>query len=185
MLTTNLLPKEHQKTLELAKTARLTFIAAMLLIGILIANLVFLLPTLLPLLYGRRELSRELQTGKEAQEKFQVHMRATELREVSGSIRDIRGYISKPRYVSKILTLLTTNASPGIAVEMASVAHTGDISITGTAATRKALLDFETLLKNSTYVEDISSPLSNIIRETNIRFTLQGKLKQEVIETAQ
>ena len=184
MLTTNLLPANDKKTITLVKTARLMRVAAFATTSLLIANAVFLLPTFLPLLFERRELKRELSTGKEAREKFQTNTRFQEMKKLSAAVKETRSHISRPQYTSRILDAIVEHGVAGIAVETITVTETGAISITGRAATRKALIDFEEKFKASEYMENISSPLSNIIRESNISFTMQGNLKPAILEKA-
>ena len=181
MLTTNLLPAEDKKIISLARGARLSVAAAIAVSAILISNAVFVLPTLLPLLYEKTELSRELETGKETQNKFQTSDRQREVRLLTTIIKEIRSHISRPQYASKILAELSGLENAQIKIRTITVAESGAVSITGNAATRKALLDFESALKASPYFTEITSPLSNIIRESNINFSIQGKLKEGLI----
>ncbi|KKW18448.1 MAG: hypothetical protein A2131_01600 [Candidatus Sungbacteria bacterium GWC2_49_10] len=177
MLTTNLLPQEDKKTIELVKAAKLTRAAAVFICGFLVANAVLVLPTLLPLLFERKELKRELATGQEAQQKFQVSARSKELKALAATLREIRVYASQPHYPSKILDTLANHGNAAISLETITVTQTGDVLLNGKADTRKALLEFESTLRNSPYLNDITSPLSNIIRESNISFSIQGNLK--------
>lgn len=177
MLTTNLLPQEDKKTIELVKTAKLSRTAAVFVCGLLVINAVLVLPTLLPLLFERKELKREFATGQEAQQKFQVSARSKELRVLAATLREIRVYASQPHYPSKILDTLANHGNAGISLETITVAETGGVILNGKADTRKALLEFESTLRNSPYLADISSPLSNVIRESNISFSIQGNLK--------
>ena len=47
----------------------------------------------------------------------------------------------------------------------------------GNAQTRNALLDLQSRLKKIDFVEDASIPLDNLIRENNIEFQINLKLK--------
>ena len=177
MLTTNLLPTENKKTIELVKTAKLSRTAAVFICGLLVANAIIVLPTLLPLFFERTELKRELATGQEAQKKFQVSARSKELKALTTTLREIRIYTSQPHYPSKILDTLANHKNAGISLETITITETGGVLLNGKADTRKALLEFEGTLRNSPYLADITSPLSNIIRESNINFSIQGNLK--------
>lgn len=184
MLTTNLLSPDDKTIIGLAKAAKLIRIIAIFSCGLLITNAVFILPTLLPLAFERKELVRELATGKETQQKFQVSEHAKELKAVSMAAREIRTYISKPRYSSKIIDAFGNTGIPGISLETITVTETGELILNGRAATRNALLDLEAALKRSPYIDSISSPLSNIIRESNISFSIKGTLKPNILDGA-
>jgi|SRR3989338_6586838 len=177
MLTTNLLPQKDKKTIELVKTAKIPRIAAVFICGLLVANAVLVLPTLLPLFFERTELKRELATGQEAQKKFQVSARSKELKALAATLREIRIYASQPHYQSKILDALANHKNAGISLETITITEAGGVLLNGKADTRKTLLEFENALKNSPYLDTISSPLSNVIRESNINFSIQGNLK--------
>ena len=182
MLTTNLLPIEDKKTISLIKGVRLSVIGALTVLTLAVSNAVFVLPTLLPLIYEKRGLTRELETGKEGQEKFQASARQSEVRRLSNTTREIRAYISKPQYTSKILIDLAKLENSQIDLSTITLTDTGSFTITGRAATRKALLDLESALKEFPYFRDIASPFSNIIRESNISFTISGKIKEELFK---
>lgn len=164
------------------KTAKIFRLAAVFICGLLVANAVLVLPTLLPLSFERKELKREFATGQEAQQKFQVSARSKELRALAATAREIRTYISQPRYQSKILDALSNHGNAGVFLETITITQTGEVLLNGKADTRSALLEFESTLRNSPYLANISFPFSNIIRESNISFSIRGNLKPGLME---
>ncbi len=182
MRTTNLLPKSDQTTISLLRTARTIRLAAFAVSTLLVINGVLVLPTYLPLAFEKEEIARAFETETKAQQKFQVSESLKELQNLSRVTREIRSYMSRPHYSSPILTSVFENGIPGISIESITVSDNGAIAINGRASTRDALLRFEEKFKTSSFFEKISFPLSNIIRETDIIFSIQGTVKPEFIE---
>jgi len=85
---------------------------------------------------------------------------------------------AKKIWSARIFTILQYIIPPSVSLSGLSVLNDGTaISMQGNAQTRNALLDLQSQLKKIDFVEDASIPLDNLIRENNIEFQINLKLK--------
>ena len=70
-------------------------------------------------------------------------------------------------------------AGEGISVTSFLIRKDGTMALSGHATTRAQLLRFEETLRASDRFHEITFPLSNIVRERDIEFSMQGKLKPD------
>lgn len=177
MLTTNLLTPQEKKAVRLEEARRLVmFFAGLSAAGLAIVSSL-LLPSYLPLVMQRRGLEESLFLEEQAAERFQVKKTLLSLREVLAEINVLKTQVTAPAKASEILEQFLAPAEGGITIAFLGIKNDGEVMLNGLAATRKDLLQFEKTLRESNKFEDITSPLSNIIRETNINFSIRGKLK--------
>ncbi len=54
--------------------------------------------------------------------------------------------------------------------------NSNSITLTGTAATRSALLDFQTVIEDISWIKGITTPNSQLFQKENINFEIHGKL---------
>ena len=80
---------------------------------------------------------------------------------------------------SSIFSMFSDELPGGIEVLNLTVKENGDVAVSGRAATRREILQFEDALRKSGRFESLITPLSNIIRNTDLPFIIQGKLKPE------
>lgn len=177
MLTTNLLLPQEKKAVWLEETRRLVVFFACLAVVGLIAASSLLLPSYFPVVIQRQGLEKSLLLEEQAAEHFQVKKTLMALREVLAEINILKTQAAAPANASEILEQFLTPAGGGITIVFFGIKSDGETVLNGLAATRRDLLQFEKTLRDSNKFENITSPLSNIIRETNINFSIQGKLK--------
>ncbi len=176
MLTTNLLPEQEKKAIWLEESRRLIlFFTGFVVVELVIVSFL-LLPAYLPLVMQRRGLEESLRLEEEAAEHFQVKKTLVALRETVAEINLLKAQTLAPAKASEILDQFLSSGS-GITIAFFGIKSDGEVVLNGTAAARKDLLQFEKTLRESNKFEDITSPLSNIIRENNINFSIRGKLK--------
>ncbi|MBI2640412.1 MAG: hypothetical protein HYW91_00825 [Candidatus Sungbacteria bacterium] len=177
MFTINLLPQEEKRLVRLEEARRIIRFFAGGLISVLFIGSALLAPSFLPLFLERRELERSLQLEKEAGQALNVAEATARLRAFKSALFSIKAFVQTPPRASEILEDLFRQSRDGITIVNITIKKGGDVILTGTAESRDNLLRFEKNLRDSGKFQEISSPLSNIIRETNINFTMKGKLK--------
>lgn len=177
MLTTNLLPANSRRALWFEEVRQIIiFFAAGTIIILLIASSL-LLPSYLPLFLERKELERKFMLEEEALQRLKVQETIVKIRSVKAAIVSLKNFVNTSGRASAILTSLLGKAGQNITITIATVRSSSEVSFRGIARTRQDLLSFEAALRNSGRFQDIASPLSNIIQETNISFVIEGKLK--------
>jgi len=176
MLTTNLLPSAQKKEVKLEEIRRLVLFFATSAVTILILSSFLLLPSFLTFYFEEKELRRLLTLEEEAASHLGLKETIQNLNALKAQSNALKAYLLQPQVVSEILESLLEDAGPGMVFNDLSIKPGNSVSLQGTAPTRQVLLDFEKKLRESGRFQEVSIPLSNIIRETNINFTLQGKL---------
>lgn len=176
MLTTNLLPYQEKKFIEREKIRRVVRYFALLLSLIFLLGAILLLPAFLPVFFEKRELERSLLIEKNASAELGVDDSLKRVRHLKSVLSSIRLQAAKPLTASAFLRELRQTPESGIVISSLVIKKSGEIVLSGNARTRRDLLDLEKRLRESGLFQEISSPLSNIIRETDVSFTIQGKI---------
>lgn len=176
MLTTNLLPHKEKRMIQLEEARRTVRVLTVGTVVMFLVGSVFLLPSYLPLALEEGELARLLTLEEQASRALGVDAINVELRNVQSRVRSLQAFLSEPQRASVLLAGFLETGT-GVNVVSLNLKQDGSFSVNGVAATRRDLLDFEKALRDSGRFETLSSPLSNITRESRITFVIQGKLK--------
>lgn len=173
MLHTNLLPESEKLVVSYEWWQRIIHFFGFMGLCILAVGIILLAPAYLPSYVGRKELERLLVLEESARDTDSIRIKAeaTALRAMVASVQEFSEHRPKATQLFDVIL----NRQPGIEVSGMTI-DVGTVSITGHADARRNLLAFEQHLKDTGMFTAISSPLSNIIRETNITFTLQALL---------
>lgn len=178
MLFVNLLPREEQYAVRLEETRRTIVVFALLAASALAVGFVFLVPSFLVYTFVERELIRGLKAEEEAFERQASRNTIPKAQSALEAISEIRSYAASPPRAS---ALLERFFDPETEINVISllIRKDGTVFLSGHAATRNQLLQFEEALRSSNRFHEVALPLSNIVRERDIQFTVQGKLKPE------
>lgn len=179
MLTTNLLPIGQKKAIAREELRRLIRFVALEIGFVLLIGATFLLPSFLPLRFEQRELDRAYALEEEAASGLKVKEISARSKTLGVLLASIRNATEESGRASSLLTGIVAKEFSGITLSRVMIRKNGEVLLAGIAATRKNLLDFESALRDSGLFQDISSPLSNIIREQNINFAMEGKFKAQ------
>lgn len=176
MLTTNLLPPQSQKAVRLEEVRRIIRFFAIGIAFILAFGLLILAPSYFLNIAVRQELERSLALEKEASARLGVGDLTARISATSRVFRSLKENVSLSVRASRVSDEIFNRAGSGIEIKQLSI-RAGDVVMRGRAAARRDLLDFEKRLRESEMIQDISSPLKNIIKETDITFDIQVRLK--------
>lgn len=152
-------------------------------LGVLCAGLIFiesalLLPSYFLTVFQKDEILKLLSY----EEKNPVRQHATEIQAkivISESeISKLRGALLTTQFISSILPTLLAAAPMGIHLAHADFdKNTSTFNFSGKALKRSDILEFQKQLKAIPFVENVVSPLSNIIRESDIDFAIKVIIK--------
>lgn len=176
MLTTNLLPQTEKEMMAHDAMCRIIVFFAACLITIFAAGSALLLPSYLPLVYNIRELAETLATEEQATAQLQVNEVNDETKTIRSSLIALESFFAKPSRATLLLDEFFSRAK-NIAIISLVIDKQRTFSLQGRAQRRQDLLEFERLLRESGLAQEFSLPLSQIVRETNVSFSIQGKLK--------
>ena len=176
MLHANLLPDEEKKNISFEQWIRVITFFGVAVNSILIIGITLLAPAYLPLYFQNRELERALSIQQQATQRISVDHILRSIAQIQAIITSLQQTADRPSSALSLFDLFVV-PRPGIAISTFSVDKKAAVSLAGTAATRNNLLLFEQYLRDSARFQDITSPLTNIIHETNITFTFKATLK--------
>lgn len=177
MLNTNLLPKEEKKVIWFAEVRRIIIFFTVLTAIILLVGSALLFPSYFIFFFEQREFTGLIKAEEEAALRLKVADTLLASQKINSSIITLKEFLSSPPRATVIFEgLLETITLPSI-LNGIEIKNTGETTLTGIAPTRSALLNFEKRLRDSGFFQEISFPISNIIRETNLDFIMRGKLK--------
>lgn len=177
MFTINLLPQEKKKYLRLEEKSRLILLFAIGFAAALGIGSVLLLPSFLPLYLEGFELKRAIALEEEASRRLGIDLTLARLRKAQTTAGAIKKFVQTPPRSSDVLEHLFGEAGGGIRLDAVTVKKDGLVALAGRAVKRDDLLKYEKRLRDSGRFQDINLRLGDILREENIDFTLQGKLK--------
>lgn len=173
MLTTNLLPPSAQKAVFLEETRRIVRFFAGGIMVVIAVGLVLLVPPYFLNVAVRQELERSLALEEDASTKAGVDDLTARMAATNNAIDSLKKNVSGSSLASRISDEIFSSAGPEIGIQQLTVRSNGDITMHGFAVTRSDLLGFEKKLRESEHIKDVSSPLRNIIKETDIEFDIQ------------
>lgn len=179
MLSTNLLPHEEKRTLWFEETRRMVFLFLVILVFIFLVGVPLLLPSYIPIAIQQNNLRKQLAFEEAASKQLRVGETVVEVQAVRHLLASVRATASEHDRAGKILNQFLEVSGAAVVVQSLSIKQGGAVQITGLARTRRDLLQFESSLRDGGMLQEISLPLSNIIRETDVSFSMQGKLKSQ------
>lgn len=177
MLSLNLLPATEQYAVSAEETRRGIFLWTCAASCVLAAGSLLLLPTFLLSFHIERELARSLALEEEAGRSASDAETLAAMRDARRAADEIRAYAASPRSMGELMGQLL-EPQEGIILSSFLIRSDGEVAISGQAAARGALLKFEETLRSSGKFLTVDFPLSDIVRERDIRFSARGTLRR-------
>jgi len=174
----NLLPAEYQKSLFYERVNSFVLFIGMRMAFAVLISIILLLPAYFFLTFQEKELRREAAVLGESS-------RLEEFRGLEADIKDFNDTLvefekagmadlSRSDILKDIVARSPFSIKYRTLVYDAKERH---VTINGEALARKDLLGFIEKLKESTFVERVDSPISNLLEERNVIFSLTIFLK--------
>ena len=98
------------------------------------------------------------------------------MRSISELVGSLKGAFQDDAAASSLIDSLFV-AAGSLSLETIIVRPDGMLNISGRAATRRDLLDFEKRLRELNLFQDVLFPLTNIVQQRDIHFSVQARLK--------
>lgn len=169
----NLLPDATRHEVEYLLLRRVA-----LRLGIVLAIMILALGAmLLPAYFNTALQKADILREQASEEQNPVRRRAAEVdaavQVTNRRIRLVKNALASSRSASQFLAAILSEASPGLHFErIAFDRDSRTLTLTGKADVRTAILDFQKRIQNLPAVESIVSPISNLIRESAVPFTI-------------
>ncbi len=176
MLSTNLLPQSEKEQLWYEDVRHTVKFLTTGIVVVFLVGSTLLLPSYLPLYLQKKALQNRFALEEGASKKLKTEEILSQVRLAKTKISTLSTFISNSSRASLLLDQMLSELPPGVSVDQLSITGSG-FTIRGQALTRDNLLQFERNLRESDRFQDISFPFSDIIRQSDINFAVQGKLK--------
>jgi len=157
---------------EIRLAARFFAASAAILIAV---GSIFLLPPFFSLTLEKEETDRALRLEEEAARNFGIGNSELLIPSVKNSLSSISGFVSAGSRASAVLDGIFSEAGEGISIQNLTVSKDSTLIVSGKAATRRALLDFERKLRAAGRLQELAAPVP--VKEFDINFTMRGKFK--------
>lgn len=177
MLNLNLISQEYKDAFRFMAYRRAVLYLGGGISAILVVFIILLVPSFLFLNFQRKEILRELAAEEDALHAFGVVEIEERVMLMNKKTARIRADAARERRASEMAESLAPFGSGVRLGEMRIDFAARVIEIRGIAPTRAALLGFQRSLEEGGLVAKVSAPLSDLIKLTDVAFTLKGVLK--------
>lgn len=180
MFNLNLLPEKEKQNVVWEKCASQTLYFGSLAIVSVFIFLILLFPSYIFLALQNDDIVRNLELEKKAQETLQITTLENRIAAINAHTRRIVQQ-NAPSFMPGNFVEKITKLAEG-RVLLAQIRYSkkdGEVRISGWAGTRNNFLDFKNTLETEGGVRNIISPINNVIKETNIQFSLDGIVQNQ------
>jgi hypothetical protein len=186
-MSVNLLPQDYQKKIKAEHFRRLIAIFGFLIFIVIAANIVLLLPFQLSAVLQAKELQRELEITK----KSPLFARIADIEKIIKELNAETDLFTKQENgrfeIGPIIKSVVSLRPAGINIqsfifeaEDRAKNQPARISISGQAGSRPALLNFIKANESNRFFSQIRSPISNLLKEEDINYSLVLELKNGI-----
>lgn len=177
VLNLNLISREDKDMFQFLRYRRAVLYVGGVVGAVMVVFIILLIPSFLFLNFQRKEILRELAVEEEASRALGVEGIERRTLALNETIRRIHIFEDDEYRASRMLEEFASLAG---AVKIGTVKidfSAGSIEIDGVAPARNALLAFERVLEESDFIGEVSVRLSDLVKLTDVVFTLKGILQ--------
>ncbi|HBT81820.1 hypothetical protein A3B26_01650 [Candidatus Giovannonibacteria bacterium RIFCSPLOWO2_01_FULL_48_47] len=171
----NLLPYEDKKELELEKRRRFLVVALFGASVIVFLGLILMGPIYLSLALEKRSFLRELDSASQAEPLQRLAEVEQEIGKLNSKLLLLDQGAKRGLPVSELLRRALGLAPAGIRIDSLSFSR-GKIFLGGQAQKREDLQTFIQALEAASLFRKISSPVSNLLKSVDLKFSLELEL---------
>lgn len=181
MIKLNLLPLQEKKTLALEETQRWIVFYGSAILGIL---LIFV--ALLGIIWV--SITIQLKSASNNFEAIQSSFRGQDLKTQQVAVSNLNSYLEKINAIQKnqksysnFLINLAEIIPDGVRLNTFSLDDKNEAVLNGYAQRRELVILLKDSLEKSDFFGDVESPLSNLVKQTDINFYFKFKLRPNVL----
>ena len=178
----NLLPEEDKKNIQRKTRSRFFLWQLFLLFALEVFYMSILVSTFLILDFQLQSLEIiDQQSDKTQVEQLKLNEFQKKFKEINVLTEKI-GKIEKNHFsFTQIFSLLDVLLPQGIIIDHLSTKNY-TVFLTGTAEKRDNLLEFDAKLKESSCIENVNVPISNLFSQENVEFQVDFGIKKECLK---
>lgn len=178
MFNLNLLPEKEKQNIAWDKRTNQILYFGLFTVVSVVIFLVLLFPSYIFLALQNDDIARNLELEEKSQKTLQTKEIENRLTAINAGIQRILHNNTSVFTPGSFIERLNQLAQGRVLLTQIQYQQTsGGIQIAGWAQTRSDFLDFKNALETSKEINNIISPINNVIKETNIQFTLSGTIQ--------
>ncbi len=175
MFNLNLLPKKEKQNIAWEKRTSQTLFFGSFIIASVFIFLILLFPSYIFLALQNDDVVRNLKLEEKGQGALQTKMIENRLVTINLNIRRILQNNTASFMPGNFIERLNQLAEGRVLLTQIQYHQGGgEVRIAGWAETRNNFLDFKNVLEAQKEINNIISPINNVIKEKNIEFILSG-----------
>ncbi len=175
----NLLPEDYQKELRAERFKRLMVTAGASFFLIVVVNIILLSPAWLLFAVEERETARQLESIKKSPSFSRAEDMEAEIGDLNYKINSFNELEKKRHELALAMSSILNSRPSGVRVSAMSFFPADparnqppQILVNGVAEHRDLLLNFASASKNNIFFSKIHSPISNLLKETGVEYSL-------------
>lgn len=177
MIKLNLLPVSEKELIRLNQIQRwIVFYGSVCLCSLLIF-ITLLIAIWLFIFIQLKSAADNLDAARQSQQGLDLKTQQNLIKELNGKITAVSQFEKNSRHYSNLLIFLASVMPNGTKLNGLSIDEQNNLTISGHAQRREAVLDLKSALESSPLLTNVVSPLTNLTRQTDITFAFTAKLK--------
>jgi len=170
----NLLPIEDKIINKKDYLSRLILVIGFFIFAIIVIVFVLFLPVFFSLFFEEKDLSRQLDIIKAGSGSIETEKIYTDLNTLNDRLSFYEKNNEDVRQISTLFDRIISSKSSGVKIIYLKYEKSkGDtITIMGKSGNRSDFVDFKKRIEDDDFFSIVSSPLSNLLKETDINFTM-------------
>ena len=178
MFSINLLSRSDKQDVRYGIYSRFSVFLGAGTLAALAAFAVLLIPSLLFLSFQKEGLLREVDIALQSQRIIDVEKVIREIQELNGRATALAGRRTSAHSAGALLDAVSVLVPVGVTLdELFFDTDAKSMMLRGHARKREDFLLFKSGIEKTSFAASVDSPISNIIKESNIAFTLTITLK--------
>lgn len=177
----NLLPAEARIGLARERFGRFLFVAGIVLFCMSVSGAGLLGLTLVSLNLQKNEFARELETVKENPTLLRVEEVEAGIGRLNERLRVFARSLKRENAVTHVLEEVIFARTPSVVINEIGFRGPAEFNAAGNAGTRNDLLGFIRRIEANDLVDDITSPISNLLKDRDIDFILSYTVREKVL----
>lgn len=175
----NLLPAEARRELARERFGRLLMVVAVALLGLSISGAGLLFLTFVSLGPRQNELARELEVAKKSPALLRVEEVEGGIGKLNGMLRAFSRDLKRENKISHILEKVISARTSSVTINEINYTSPAEFNLSGRAGARNDLIKFIERIETSDFVDKVNSPISNLLEDRDIDFTLSFTVHSE------
>ncbi len=178
----NLLSEAAKNNLAHERFSRLLVIIGVGLLAILVSGALLITLALASLNLQKSEFSRELEAAKKSPTLGRVEEVEANIAKTNEKSKIFAQSLSRENRISSVLVEAISTLAPSIKISELTYNGPVEFRLKGLVGTRDDLLKFIEFLDKSEQIDEVNSPISNLLKDRNIEFSISFTAAPGIID---